>query len=113
MTGSPERSAVLLGAAGMLARELGPAAGRHGWIAHPFDRAGCDIRDAAAVTALFERMRPAVVFNCAAYTAVERAESEADAAFAINASGAGNVARAAAAVGARCVHISTDFVFDG
>jgi dTDP-4-dehydrorhamnose reductase len=54
-----------------------------------------------------------VVFNAAAYTDVDRAESEPAAAETVNAAGAENVARAAAAVGAAIVHYSTDFVFDG
>ena len=57
--------------------------------------------------------RPDVVFNAAAYTDVDRAESEPAAADAVNAAGAENVARAAAAAGAKLVHYSTDFVFDG
>ena len=54
-----------------------------------------------------------VVVNCAAYTAVDKAESEEPVAFALNAVGASHVARAARATGARLVHISTDYVFDG
>jgi dTDP-4-dehydrorhamnose reductase len=54
-----------------------------------------------------------VVINCAAYTAVDRAETERDAAFAVNATGAGNLARACAAAGIRLLHVSTDYVFDG
>ena len=54
-----------------------------------------------------------VVINCAAYTRVDDAEIHEDAAYAVNATGAGNLARAAAASGARLVQISTDYVFDG
>jgi len=53
------------------------------------------------------------VVNCAAFTNVDAAESEPEAAYAINAAGPGNVARACARVGARLVHISTDYVFSG
>jgi dTDP-4-dehydrorhamnose reductase len=56
---------------------------------------------------------PAVIINAAAYTAVDRAETEIDAARRVNALGPRHLARAAAAAGARLVHISTDFVFDG
>jgi len=56
---------------------------------------------------------PEVIVNCAAYTAVDRAEQEQDSAAAVNADGAGNVARAARNVGARVVYVSTDYVFDG
>jgi len=56
---------------------------------------------------------PEVVVNCAAYTAVDRAETERELAAAVNADGAGNVARAAREVGARVVYISTDYIFSG
>jgi dTDP-4-dehydrorhamnose reductase len=60
-----------------------------------------------------KRVRPALVINTAAYTRVDDAEREEDRAFAINAAGAGTVAAAAHQIGARVIHISTDFVFDG
>jgi dTDP-4-dehydrorhamnose reductase len=69
--------------------------------------AGTDI---AAQVAGF---RPDVIVNAAAYTAVDRAESERDAAFAVNAEGAGRVAQAAALLGVPVVQLSTDYVFDG
>lgn len=58
-------------------------------------------------------VRPRVVFNCAAYNAVDRAESEAERAFAVNADGPRHVAVACARHGAQLVHFSTNFVFDG
>lgn len=58
-------------------------------------------------------MEPAVIVNAAAYTAVDQAETERAAAYAVNASGAEHMARAARELGCRLVHISTDFVFDG
>src|SRR6185369_16946190 len=76
-------------------------------------RAECDIRDGAAVRALLARARPAVVFNAAAYTNVDKAESEGDLAYEVNALAVEDLARATAAVGAALVHYSTDFVFDG
>ena len=57
--------------------------------------------------------RPSVVVNAAAYTAVDRAESEPELAFEVNAHGAGRLARACAEVGAPLIHVSTDYVFDG
>jgi dTDP-4-dehydrorhamnose reductase len=59
------------------------------------------------------RLRPDLIVNTAAYTAVDRAEREHERAFQTNAEGARNVSRAAMAHGARLIHISTDFVFDG
>lgn len=70
-----------------------------------------DITDAAAADQFVE---PAdVVVNCAAYTAVDAAESEPERAHAVNAVGPGNIATACAAAGARMIHISTDYVFSG
>ena len=72
-----------------------------------------DIAAAEAVHECVGRHRPAVIINAAAYTAVDKAESEPDIAARINAGGAGHVATAARECGARLIHISTDFVFDG
>jgi dTDP-4-dehydrorhamnose reductase len=72
-----------------------------------------DIADPASVRRVFDRFRPDLVVNCAAYTRVDDAESHRGEAMRVNAQGAGNVASAAAACGAKVVHISTDFVFDG
>jgi dTDP-4-dehydrorhamnose reductase len=72
-----------------------------------------DIGDAAAVDALLLAERPDAIFNAAAYTAVDKAESEEALATRTNAEGVANLARGAAAIGARLVHVSTDFVFNG
>jgi dTDP-4-dehydrorhamnose reductase len=77
------------------------------------DLAELDITDAAAVRACVEQLRPAAIFNCAAYTAVDKAEADADAAYRVNRDGARNLAEAAQAAGAKLLHVSTDFVFDG
>ena len=69
--------------------------------------------DDAAILATLRAARPQVIVNAAAFTAVDKAETEADLAFAINARGAGAAARAAAALGVPLVHISTDYVFSG
>lgn len=76
-------------------------------------REGLDVTDYDAVATRFERELPAVVINCAAWTDVDGAEAREDDAFAINADGAGNVSAAAAHIGARIIHISTDYVFNG
>jgi dTDP-4-dehydrorhamnose reductase len=72
-----------------------------------------DITDPASVTEAILRHQPEAVVNPAAYTAVDKAESEEAAAFAVNATGAGHVAAAAAAQGLPVIHISTDYVFSG
>lgn len=66
-----------------------------------------------ALDTLLKSRRPELVFNCAAFNAVDRAETERDLAFAVNAQGPANVARACARYGIRLVHFSTNFVFDG
>jgi dTDP-4-dehydrorhamnose reductase len=72
-----------------------------------------DIGDASAVDQYVGAAKPDVIVNAAAYTAVDRAESEPAAARLVNSEGPANLARAAAAVHARLIHLSTDFVFDG
>ncbi len=77
------------------------------------DRAQLDISDANACRVALQRIRPDVLLNCAAYTAVDRAESDRDAAFAINAEGPRNLANACSGLGVFPIHFSTDYVFDG
>jgi dTDP-4-dehydrorhamnose reductase len=104
---------VITGAAGMLGIDLTTAAAEHGHEVEAFGRAELDITDADAVSSAIERIRPDVVFNCAAWTDVDGAESAEDAASLVNGVGAGHVARAAAACGAWTVHVSSDYVFEG
>lgn len=80
------------------------------------DGSACETADFGlpdSLTALLDRVQPAVVVNAAAYTAVDRAEQEVDAAFAANAQAPGVIARWCAAHGVPFVHYSTDYVFDG
>ncbi len=72
-----------------------------------------DISDAGEVKSFFEKEKPTAVVNCAAYTAVDKAESEKELAFKVNGDSAGNLAAICKATDARFIHISTDFVFDG
>ncbi|ULJ73483.1 dTDP-4-dehydrorhamnose reductase [Rhizobium gallicum] len=72
-----------------------------------------DLADPASVAAAFSLVHPDVIVSAAAYTAVDRAESEPDLAFAVNAAGAAAVAEAAARIGVPVIHISTDYVFSG
>jgi dTDP-4-dehydrorhamnose reductase len=71
------------------------------------------VSDRASIEAALLRYRPDVVFNCAAYNAVDKAETEPELAHAVNAAGAENVALACSRLGVRLVHFSTNFVFDG
>jgi len=72
-----------------------------------------DLADPASVLRAIEAAKPDAVVSAAAYTAVDKAESERDLAFAVNGAGAGAVAQAAKALGVPLIHISTDYVFDG
>jgi len=102
---------LVVGSAGMLGRDLVALLGERGHEVVGVDRDEVDITDAASTAGCAEDFD--VVANVAAYTAVDRAESDEAAAFAVNAVGPANLARAAAAAGARIVQISTDYVFDG
>lgn len=90
--------------------ERGNAAG-HDVIA--LGRPEMDLADPGSVARALEAAAPDVVVSAAAYTAVDKAESEADLAHAVNGAGAGAVARAAKALGVPVIHVSTDYVFDG
>ncbi len=79
----------------------------------PVGRPEFDLADLASVARALEALRPDVIVNAAAYTAVDKAEAEAESARLVNAEGAAAVAQAAARIGAPLIHISTDYVFDG
>ena len=78
-----------------------------------FDRAGLDLADPDRIRSALRELKPGVVINAAAYTTVDRAESEPETAFAINARAPGILADEAARLGALLIHYSTDYVFDG
>lgn len=104
--------ALITGAAGQVGlalRETAP----EGWTVLGFGARELDVTRAEQVRAILGRERPAVVFHTAAYTAVDAAESDVERAEAVNVRGTAHVAEAAGEVGARLVHLSTDFVFDG
>ncbi|MGF1454270.1 MAG: dTDP-4-dehydrorhamnose reductase [Alphaproteobacteria bacterium] len=103
---------VITGAAGQLGQALQTTAGS-GRTLIAVTREDLDIADRSQVESFMEDLKPDVVINAAAYTAVDKAESERDLAFAINGAAVGHLASAAARQGARFVHVSTDFVFDG
>ena len=103
----------MTGAAGMLGHEVVAAAERFGHEVHAWDLPECDLTDPDATLAALRRLEPRAVVNCAAYTNVDRAEEDEATAMRVNGDAAGNIARACAAVRARLVHVSTDYVFDG
>lgn len=104
---------LVLGAAGQLGQELMTLSAARGIQAIGTDVGDLDICDRAAVDGALGRWRPRLVVNCAAYTAVDKSESEPELAAAINAVAPGIVGRATAAHDVPFVHISTDYVFDG
>lgn len=112
---------LVVGAQGMLAHDVVPVLGQAG-----HQVVACDIRAAAEagiraldithldeIRVLLREIRPDVVVNCAAYTNVDAAESDEDAAYRINALGPWNLAIACQEQGAALMHVSTDYVFDG
>lgn len=103
----------MTGAAGMLGHKVVAAGRAAGHEVVAADLAECDLTDADATTAFVAGVAPDAIVNCAAYTNVDAAEENEDVAQRVNADAAGNVARAGASVGARIVHLSTDYVFDG
>jgi dTDP-4-dehydrorhamnose reductase len=104
---------LIAGSAGQVARALvaaAPAAGLH---VTALGRPDLDLTDPVSIDAVLDKVRPDIVINAAAYTAVDQAEADEAGAFALNAVGAGQLAAAAARLGAPIFHLSTDYVFDG
>ena len=104
---------LVLGAGGQVGRELCRLAWPAGYRIAAFDRGGLDITQREAIFAAVARERPDIVINAAAYTAVDRAESERDAAWAGNCTGPANLAAACGDAAVPLIHLSTDYVFDG
>jgi dTDP-4-dehydrorhamnose reductase len=107
-----KQTVLIVGAGGQLGRELQRTAPPE-LACVPMTRAQLDITDAAVVARGLAATTPQLVVNAAAYTAVDKAESEPEAARRGNAEGPGMLAQACARQGIRLIHISTDFVFDG
>jgi dTDP-4-dehydrorhamnose reductase len=104
--------ALITGAAGQIGRAL-TAAVPPGEEARAVDQAELDITRPKDVSRFMNGFRPDLVLNAAGYTAVDKAEAEPDLARAVNHDGARYLAEAAAGIGARMLHFSTDYVFDG
>jgi dTDP-4-dehydrorhamnose reductase len=103
---------LVIGHDGQVARALSGKATRETSV-QCLGRPALDITDSETIKRAIASTRPDVVVNAAAYTAVDKAESEPECAFAVNARGARNVAGAAAAAGIPVIHLSTDYVFSG
>jgi dTDP-4-dehydrorhamnose reductase len=104
---------LIAGRTGQLATELLERLPQDGHAVVAMEAPELDLTDPASVARAVAEARPAVVVNAAAYTAVDKAESQRDLAIAVNATGAGLLAGAAAAQGLPFVHLSTDYVFSG
>lgn len=104
---------LVTGAAGQLGRDLMEELTGRGENAVGIDREQADITDREQVRRAVTNIRPDAVIHCAAYTAVDKAETDRERCRAINVTGTENVARACAEVGASMAYISTDYVFPG
>jgi len=101
------------GAAGQLGSDVVDVLHAYGEEVAAYDRKGLDITDRVMVRATMRMVEPSIVVNCAAYTAVDDAESDEDRALEINAHGPAIIAEECARSGARLLHVSTDYVFAG
>ncbi|WEH41840.1 dTDP-4-dehydrorhamnose reductase [Streptomyces sp. AM 2-1-1] len=104
---------LVTGAGGMLGRDVLAKLAAEGVVAVAADRAALDVADPEAVRAVFAEHRPAVVVNCAAWTAVDDAESQEEAALRVNGTGPRVLAEACREHGAVLLQVSTDYVFAG
>lgn len=103
---------LIIGKNGQVAWELQQTCPSH-ITAHAYGRNEINITDPQSIEQVIEQLKPTVIINASAYTAVDKAESEQDEAYLINATAVEYLAKAANQHGIRLLHISTDFVFDG
>lgn len=104
---------LVTGRSGQMATALTQASRDAGYDVVTLGRGELDITDRKAVLDRIQDLAPSMIFNTAAFTAVDAAEAEPEAAFALNRDGAAHVAEAAAEAGARLIHFSTDYAFSG
>lgn len=109
----PVPALIVFGANGQLGHALKRVAEARGVTCTSFDRQSVDIIEPVKVSDSLSRTKPGLVVNAAAYSAVDRAESEEGRAFAVNCDGARNIAEVCMRLGLPLVHLSTDYVFDG
>jgi len=110
---SSSRPVAILGATGQLGSDIVRAAATAGIEHVGIGHDQVEVTDASSLAAVMQRVRPAAVINSAAFHQVDRCEEDPAEAYRVNAVGALLVARAAKDAGARCLYISTDYVFDG
>lgn len=103
----------VIGANGQLGEDVVAAFSAQGHSVTGLNHEDIEITSPESIAQAFERVQPEIVVNTAAFHNVERCETEAAKAYLVNAIGAKNVARATDACGAKLLHISTDYVFDG
>lgn len=104
---------LVTGVAGQLGYDVVAALGKRNIEAIGVDIADFDLTDQNAVLSFVGKVQPTAIVHCAAYTAVDKAEDNADAAYAVNVLGTRYIAEAARGVNAKLMYISTDYVFDG
>lgn len=104
---------LVLGRDGQVGNALSHAAWPQGWTVAGTGRSDVDLTQAGAIAAAIDRHAPQLVINAAAYTAVDKAETERDLAFAVNADAPATLGRLAARLDIPVLHVSTDYVFDG
>jgi dTDP-4-dehydrorhamnose reductase len=104
---------LVFGAGGQVGHEVCRASWPGSFTLVPLDRTAGDVTNPTLVSTVIARHRPDLVINLAAYTAVDRAESEPETAWAVNCAGAANIAAICGDTATPLVHLSTDYVFDG
>lgn len=104
---------LVTGARGQLGRDVVTACGQAGYEVLGCDRETLDITNASNCRQTIQQFLPDVIIHCAAYTAVDQAETDIDGAYLVNSVGTRNIAVEAEKVGAKLIFISTDYVFDG
>ncbi|NEP44168.1 MAG: sugar nucleotide-binding protein, partial [Okeania sp. SIO2H7] len=103
---------LLTGINGQLGSQLQPLLTKIGEVT-AVGRENLDLADSNAISQLIDQVKPEIIINAAAYTAVDKSESEPELAHAVNSIAPGIMAKEAKKLGATLIHISTDYVFDG
>ncbi len=113
MSANTPMKLLLTGAKGQVGSELMQLAALRHYAVYAYDSKELDITDETQVKSIVSQVKPDVIINAAAYTAVDKAEAEKERAFAVNSAGSKNLASVCKAHTIPLLHISTDYVFDG